>query len=96
MCIVQTQNHKGVLMKSWWSLGEGSGQAGKKLALYQIICPFCNEKGNFELEHHAEKKKPNGKKILNFDTYKCGNCTGYVQVLWSANEFLGAKGRHDY
>lgn len=41
---------------------------------------------------HAEKKKPNGDKRLNFDTLECGNCKGYVLCLWSA----GASGLHDY
>ena len=54
------------------------------------------EKGNFETEFHAEKKKPNSDKKLNFDTLRCGNCAGYVMVLWSASEFAGIHGRHDY
>lgn len=71
---------------SWWQLGEGAGQAGDSLALYQITCPFCFERGNFELAFRAQKKKPNGQKVLNFDTYKCGSCAGYVMVLWSSGE----------
>jgi len=78
-------------MDSWWGLGEWSGYDGEKLALYRITCPFCGEKGNFETEFHAEKKKPNGHKILNFDTLKCGNCASFVQVFWSAGDRL-----HDY
>lgn len=74
-------------MDSWWELGEGYGQQGSELALYQITCPFCMERGNFKLVFHAEKKKPNESKKLNFDTYECGNCKGYVMVLWSANHF---------
>lgn len=74
-------------MDSWWSLGEGYGQQGGELGLYQIACPFCMERGNFKLAFHAEKKKPNASKKLNFDTYECGNCKGYVMVLWSANQF---------
>ena len=70
---------------SWWQLGEGQGQLGSELALYAIACPFCLERGNFELEHRAQKRQPNGPKVLFFDTYKCGNCAGYVMVLWSAN-----------
>lgn len=83
-------------MKSWWDLGEWIGQAGEKFTENQITCPFCSEKGKFELEYHAEKKKPNGHKKLNFDTYKCANCAGYVQALWSANEYGGSRGIHDY
>lgn len=81
-------------MNSWWDLGEHVGQSGDSLALYQIECVFCGEKGNFSTEHHAEKKKPNGSKVLNFDTLKCGNCAGYVMVLWSANEYGGSQGLH--
>jgi hypothetical protein len=83
-------------MKSWWDLGEGYGYHGDKLALYQITCPFCMERGNFSTEHQASKKKPNSSKVLHFDTLKCGNCSGYVMVLWSASEFSGSQGLHDY
>lgn len=75
-------------MNSWWELGEWSGQRGKELAIYQIECPFCEEKGNFSTEHHVEKKKPNSSKKLNFDTLKCGNCSSYVMVLWSSGSGL--------
>ncbi len=74
-------------MNSWWQLGEWSGVQGNELALYQITCPFCMERGNFELAFRAQKKKPNATKILYFDTYKCGSCNGYVMVLWSASSF---------
>lgn len=76
-------------MDNWWSLGNGYGYQGSTLALHRIQCPFCLEEGNFEIEHHAEKKKPNSEKKLNFDTYKCGNCAGYVMVLWSKSEYGG-------
>ncbi len=70
-------------MDSWWQLGEWAGVTGKELALHRITCPFCMEKGNFEIAFHAEKNKPNSNKKLNFDTLKCGNCSGYVLSLWS-------------
>lgn len=76
-------------MNNWWSLGEGYGQRGSEFGAYQLQCPFCMERGNFELEHRAVKKKSNSEKKLNFDTYKCGNCVGYVMVLWSASEHGG-------
>lgn len=76
---------------SWWDLGEGGGYRGEELALHQITCPFCMECGNFARAFHAEKKKPNASKKLNFDTLQCGNCAGYVMVLWSAGRQL-----HDY
>lgn len=43
-------------MDSWWSLGEGIGKRGSDLAIYQITCPFCLERGNFNVAFHAEKK----------------------------------------
>jgi hypothetical protein len=74
-------------MDSWWDLGEHAGVQGAELALWRIACPFCLEKGNFKTVFHAEKKKPNDSKRLNFDTLECGNCKGYVMVLWSASSF---------
>ena len=78
-------------MDSWWSLGEGYGYRGADLAQYKITCPFCMETGNFAVAFHAEKKQPNGSKVLNFDTLKCGSCASFVQVVWSATRDL-----HDY
>ncbi len=78
-------------MNSWWNLGEHSGYRGAELALYNVTCPFCSEKGNFELAYRAQKKQPNERKTLNFDTYKCGNCAGFVQVFWSATRDI-----HDF
>ena len=83
-------------MDSWWQLGEGSGYRGEELALYQITCPFCMERGNFKTAFHIEKKKPNSEKKLNFDTLECGSCKGYVMVLWSASEHGYGRGVHDY
>jgi hypothetical protein len=54
------------------------------------------EKGNFSLAFHGEKKKPNSAKRLNFDVYKCENCTGFVHVFWSAREFGHGFGRGLY
>ena len=73
-------------MDSWWQLAEGSGFDGHDLATYRITCPFCMERGNYETAFHAEKKKPNSGKKLNFDTLKCGSCGSYVLVFWSKNE----------
>lgn len=84
------------MIRSWWDLGEHSGELGSELATYQIECAFCGERGNFSTEHHAEKKKPNSRKVLNFDTLKCGNCAGYVLVLWSAMEYAGSHSLHSY
>lgn len=77
-------------MNSWWDLGEWSGDYGTDLALSSITCPFCDERGNFSVAHHAEKKKPNDRKKLNFDTLECGNCRGYVMCLWSAGNKIHA------
>lgn len=78
-------------MDSWWNLGEWHGSRGGQLSLYKITCPFCTESGNFSTEFHAEKKQPNGSKILNFDTLKCGSCSSFVQVIWS-----GSRELHDF
>lgn len=83
-------------MSGWWDLGEWSGHPGADLAVYKIGCAFCLERGNFKTVSHAEKKKPNGDKRLNFDTLQCGNCGGYVLVLWSATSMPGSQGVHDY
>src|SRR3989344_254433 len=83
-------------MKSWWQLGEGIGLSGSDLAIYTIECAFCEERGNWEIVHHEEKKNPRSSKVLNFDTLKCGNCAGYVMVLWSASDLAGRHGLHAY
>ena len=84
-------------MSSWWDFGEWSGQSGTSLALYQIKCAFCNEFGNFELAHRETKQKSNSRKVLNFDTYKCGNCANFVMVFWSPSEDnVGGHGLHNY
>jgi hypothetical protein len=54
------------------------------------------ERGNFSTDHQAVKKKANSSKTLHFDTLKCGNCAGYVMVLWSASQFSGSQGPHNY
>jgi len=80
---------------TWWDLGEGSGQRGDRLALHQITCPFCEVQGNFGRVAHFVKQHARSGKALNFDTYQCGNCNGYVMVLWSASQrALGDM--HDY
>jgi len=86
-------------MDSWWELGEGMGFPGSELDVWRLTCAFCGEKGHFSMVFHAEKKKPNSTKCLNFDVYKCTNCAGFVHVLWSAGEFLqgpGMRGLYSY
>lgn len=80
---------------SWWQLGEGSGYRGSELELHRISCPFCSEAGNFSVEHHAEKRRANTTKKLNFETLRCENCYGYVMCLWSASE-RSWGGLYDY
>lgn len=75
-------------MDSWWDLGEDVGEMGIELAVDQIICPFCMERGNFKKVCHRDKKKAKGRKKLNFDTLECCNCKGYVMCLWSAGDRL--------
>ena len=81
---------------NWWQLGEGMGYQGRQLALHKIECAFCGERGNWKEVFHAEKKKPNAQKRLNFDVYQCGNCAGFVHVVWSASEFGSFQGLHDF
>jgi hypothetical protein len=70
---------------SWWSFAEGRGYPGDKLDLHKITCGFCDESGNFETVHHEERKQPsNEKKVLNYDTMRCGNCGNLTMVFWSA------------
>jgi hypothetical protein len=83
-------------MNSWWELGEGAGYSGTKMEVWRLTCAFCNEKGNFGLAYHAEKKKPNSGKRLNFALYQCLNCMGFVHVLWSADEFASMRGNGLY
>lgn len=83
-------------MENWWDLGEAYGYHGDELAVYKITCPFCMECGNFKTAYHAEKKHQRNRKVLNFDTLECGNCKGYVMVLWSASSRGGSQGLHGY
>ncbi|MBI4964881.1 MAG: DUF4145 domain-containing protein [Desulfomonile tiedjei] len=83
-------------MDSWWQLGERAGNSGGTLNVDNITCPFCMERGNFTQVFHAEKKKPNSYKRLNFDTIECGNCKGYVMVLWSATQHSLDHAYHEY
>lgn len=83
-------------MRSWWDLGEGYGQLGDSLAIYQIECAFCNEKGDFKIVSQFQKKNPQSNKMLHFDTLRCENCVGYVMVLWSTDSSGGGTDLHDY
>jgi len=67
------------------------GQRGNKLEVWRLTCAFCEEKGNFSLAFHEEKKKPSSNKRLNFDVYQCRNCMGFLHVLWSAGEFASSS-----
>jgi hypothetical protein len=78
------------LSSSWWEFGEHAGHSGRELALWQISCGFCNERGNFEPVHHEERKNAAGK-TLNYDTFKCTTCGNLTMVFWSASSSL-----HDY
>jgi hypothetical protein len=84
-------------MESWWELGEGMGFSGDRMEVWRLTCAFCGEKGNFGLAYHAEKKKANSNKKLNFDLYQCRNCMGFLHVLWSAGEFTsGFHGLYNF
>jgi hypothetical protein len=82
-------------MSSWWEFGEHSGIDGKGLALYRIKCAFCNEGGNFSTIHHEQRAHAE-KKVLNYDTLKCGNCGNLMMVFWSAAHDIGGRGIHDF
>lgn len=77
--------------KAGGSFGEFSGYSGGELDVGRITCAFCEERGNFAEVSHYAKKQANGSKQLNFDTLECGNCKGYVLVLWSSGNML-----HDF
>jgi hypothetical protein len=83
---------------SWWDLGEWSGYHGETLATYQIACAFCGEKDNFETVQHLERQKPGStRKMLHYDTLKCGHCGNYMFALWSASSSgFGHNATHDY
>jgi len=83
-------------MESWLQLGEGCGYVGDKLEIQNISCPFCKEQGNFKQAFHAEKKKPDSEKNLNFDTFECGNCGDYIMVVWSSSDCGFGRSLHDY
>jgi hypothetical protein len=51
---------------SWWRLGEGTGYRGGNLALHEIECAFCNERGNWTLVFHEEKRKASSQKEAEF------------------------------
>ena len=81
---------------SWWEFGEHSGYDGAELALHRIKCAFCGVEGNFECVHHEPKKNPATSKILNFDTFKCGNCGNFIMIFWSASGFGFSQQMHDF
>jgi hypothetical protein len=83
-------------MSTWWDLGEHAGYDGAKLALHRVTCAFCNADGNFETIHHEAKTHHETKKLLNYDTLKCGNCGNLMMVLWSAARYGGSRGIHDF
>jgi hypothetical protein len=82
----------------WWDLGEWSGYPGHALTTHRIPCAFCGVEGNFETVQHLERKKPSSsRKLLNYDTLKCGNCGNFMFAFWSASEYgHGSGAMHDY
>src|ERR1700730_5340930 len=81
---------------TWWEFGEHSGFAGGDLDVSRITCAFCNQDGNFERAHHLEKQNKGSGKQLNFDTLRCGNCGNFIMVFWSAAQYGGPGGIHDF
>jgi hypothetical protein len=82
----------------WWDLGEWSGTPGQTLAIHQIGCAFCGAEGSFEIINHVERKKAgSSRKLLNYDTLKCGNCGNLMFAFWSAAEYGHGSGAiHSY
>lgn len=80
----------------WWDFGEPSGYHGNELAIYRLICPFCEETGNFSKVGHHERKHPATDKVLNYDIMKCGNCSNLMMVFWSAANTFSRDGFHNF
>ena len=55
-------------------------------------------RGNFETVRREERQKPgSARKVLNYDTLRCGNCGNLVFAFWSAAEYGHGSGSiHDY
>jgi len=84
-------------MDTWWDLGEGSGYRGADLDTNRLICAFCNIEGNLSRVHRESKQHASDKhKVLYFDTLKCGNCSNFLMVFWSAGGGAFGDGLHDY
>ena len=54
-----------------------------ELALHQITCGFCNERGRLHVSKHFEHKKDH--KVLNYDICQCAQCGNYTMAFWSAS-----------
>ena len=68
-------------MDDWWELGDWVGYSGNVLS--HVICAFCGIEGHLTVEHHVEKKHPQRRKTLNYDTCRCSNCGNLTMVLWA-------------
>jgi hypothetical protein len=83
-------------MMSWWEFGEHAGYHGSELDLQGVTCPFCNESGNFEIAHHAERRHATSDKLLNYDLAECKNCGNLVMIFWTAASNAPGGGIHDF
>jgi hypothetical protein len=54
------------------------GNMAKNLPCTKSLAPSAWKGGNFITAFHAEKKKPNSDKTLNFHTLECKNCKRYA------------------
>lgn len=70
-------------MDSWWDLGQWSGYRGSELALYDITCAFCSERGRLARHHHVERASGNRK--LNYDILRCDSCGNFAMAVWAAS-----------
>jgi hypothetical protein len=80
----------------WWELAEGSGYNGDA-PFGRITCAFCKVTGNFSVIHHEEKQHAKKqRKVLQYDTAKCGNCGNLTMVFWSRAVHGMRGGIYDY
>src|SRR6266550_8799798 len=81
---------------NWWELGEHSGYSGNS-PISRITCAFCKVEGNFSVIHHEYRKQPNNpKKVLQYDTIKCGNCGNLMMLFWTRAAASMGHGLFDF
>lgn len=74
-------------MDDWWELGDWVGFSGDVLS--HVTCAFCSTEGHLVVTHHEEKKHPQRRKTLNYDTCRCSNCGNLTMVFWAESNSGG-------